>query len=266
MMPRVLRLAAAVLTAFFALAAGAFAGELLANVGLAGTETGVHEIRYVESDELLYNFRWTAEPATVDGTPHIKYTAAGDNAKDGEARIEWAEESLMQLTPRGIRTVYWTKKSTGDEQMDWKLRYDWAAKKAHYTWNDRKEDKHEQKTISFGDDAIPGDALYFILRGFPFEKGEGTTFKGDIVMTDGSTLGGAIIHRGEETIDTPLGKREAYKLELKPTSFALKLVAPSMYIWYDKQPPHVWLRFDGREEGPLAPRTKNVVVKHSVGQ
>ncbi len=185
----------------------------------------------------------------------------GDNGKSGAERIDWTEEMVFEIVPNGVRSRYWKKKSTGAEQMTWHLRYDWKAKKSHYSWSDALTGKKENKTHGLEGKILPGDSLFWLLKGFPFEKGEGYRIEGLMIMTDGGSLGGALIHRGEETLKTAFGPIETYKVELKPTG-AIGLIAPKMIAWYTKKAPHIWLRFDGRDDGLTKPRTKNVLLKY----
>ena len=132
----------------------------------------------------------------------------------------------MELTPKGPHTQYWKKTSTGAERMTWLLNYDWNAKKAQFSYSDAATGKKEDKTLAFGENAMPGDALSWVVRGFPFEKDAGFQIVGQIVMTDGSILEGLIIHRGQEKLQTEFGALETYKLELKPASRFIGAVAP----------------------------------------
>jgi len=229
---------------------------------IAEHESGIQKIQLAESEKTLYNFQWHAEKFTKDNKTFIKFEGRGDNATEGKGRIDWTEESLIEVTPSGVRSIYWKKKSTGAEQMTWLLQYDWENLKAHYSWSDALSGKKEDKILNFEKGAIAGDSLNLALRGFPFEKGKGYKFKTQIILSDGTVLDGYIIHRGSEKLKTAFGELDTYKLELKPTG-AIGVVAPKMYIWFTKSVPHVWLRFDGKEEGPFEPRTKNVLLQYS---
>jgi hypothetical protein len=152
------------------------------------------------------------------------------------------------------------KSSTGAEQMDWEVRYNHAGGKAIFTFSDRMTGKKESKTIALTKDTIPGEALYLLLRGFPFEKGEGTTIKGQVLQgNDGSLTGGNLIHRGEERLTTPLGTFDTYKLELKPTGL-YGMLPTKLYMWFTKDAPHRCVRFDGIED--ITTRTKTVLYQH----
>ena len=228
---------------------------------IAATESATQKISWEKSGETLYVMNWTTSKYTQSGKTFVKYEMKGKNLKKGDEYVEWDESSLMVFRPEGLRTLWWKKDSRGAEKMHWSLKYDWDARKAHYAYVDDVSGKREDKSYSFAADAVPGDAMNLMLRGFPFEKGPGTEFEADLLMSDGSILRGRVIHRGEQKLKTAFGEIDAYKLEIKPAG-ALGYVAPDMFSYFTKSKPHIWLRFDGRDEGLLKPRTINVMTNY----
>ena len=229
---------------------------------IADVETGHQKVMYSESGKHLYDLRWTQTKTVEDGRTLVKFSSRGNNTLKGEERVEWTEESLAELTSKGFRTLSWKKDSSGAEKESWKITYNWQKHEAEYVYQDHLKDKKERKVLKFSANTFPSDAMFVLLRGFPFEKGEGYKIEGDFLLTDGSTLSGAIIHRGEEKLKTAFGVLDAYKLEMKPSGLT-GVFAPTMYLWYSRKPPHVFLRFDGRDEGVFKPRTTNVMVSFS---
>jgi hypothetical protein len=201
---------------------------------------------------------WTLE-RQADG--RYLYKLKGDNRVEGAGRITWVEEAELIPVNGKLRTKSWKKRSDGAEQMDWSMVYDWAAGKAKYAFADRAAGKSESKDIALPPGAMPGDEMFFLLRGFPFEKGVGASVEGTFVMTDGMVINGAVVLRGEETLQTAWGPVACYKLELKPKG-VVGLVAPDMFLWFSKKAPHVWMRYDGRDNGLTSPRTKNTLLKY----
>ena len=65
--------------------------------------------------------------------------------------------------------------------------------------------------------------------------------------------------RGRETVRTPAGSFECYKIEVVPhlgaLNFAKMFVAKS-YFWFTVAAPHKWVRYDGYENGPGTPRIR----------
>jgi hypothetical protein len=101
--------------------------------------------------------------------------------------------------------------------------------------------------------------MFFALRGFPFEKGAGVEYTGQIIDSSGMVYTGSIIHRGEEKVKTAFGEIDTYKLELKPKGL-VGMVSPKMYIWYTKASPHVQVLFEGRDAGLTSSRTKKKLI------
>jgi hypothetical protein len=230
-----------------------------ADTDIAPRESGVQRVRFTSGQKTLYNYRWEL---ARDGR-FVAFTGRGDNDKSGAARVEWVETARMELTADGLRTLAWTKDSSGAEQESWRIEYDWAARRATWTYRDRtSDDEAETKTLTFGPRAFAADNMYFFLRGFPFEQGEGAQIEGEFVLTDGKVMKGSVVHRGEERLETAFGPMDTYKLEFKPGGLVGAL-APRMYIWYTKSAPHLFLRFDGRDEGVTSARTTNELIRYA---
>ncbi len=231
----------------------------LGRCDIGAYESGVQQIRYADSDETLYNYQWKLIRKDTEDGSMISIHGRGDNQRKGEDRIEWTEESELELTQKGLRTLFWRKRSSGAEQETWLLRYDWKNRCAAYTHEDRFSGKREEKALAFGPNAYALDSINFQLRGFPFEKGKGTRLEGEFILTDGSVMKGAVVHAGEERIQTGFGFLEAYKLEIDPSGF-IGVFAPRMYLWFTKSRPHLFLRYDGKDDGLLKPRTVNELI------
>jgi hypothetical protein len=219
-------------------------------------ESGVQKIAFIDDGKPLSNMTWTITRTTRDGKPIIRKELSGEWFKSGSGPITWKEESVFEIVQGRVRTLSWHKQSAGAEKETFQLDYDWNARTLHLYYFDALSGKKKDKKIVLDGEIIAGDAMELMMRGFPFDKGEGFTYTARVVMADGSFLGGSIVHRGEETITTPLGKLPCYKLELKPTG-ALGFVAPKMYYWLTKKAPHILVRYEGRDNGPFDPRTLN---------
>ena len=220
-------------------------------------ESAKQRIMFIDSEEEFCTYNWEYSKKVEGGKTLITISGKGVWIKT----IQWTEKSLVEIGPQGVRTLSWEKRSTGDEQMNWKMKYDWDAKVVHYSHENRATGKKKSKDIKLEDNVLAGDSMYIALRGFPFEKGEGTQYEGQIINSNGMVLTGSIIHRGEQKIKTVFGEVEAYKLELKPHGF-IGAVSPKMFMWFTKAKPHLWLRQDGRDYALHKPRTKNVLVEY----
>ncbi|MCB9489709.1 MAG: hypothetical protein H6684_13330 [Deltaproteobacteria bacterium] len=221
---------------------------------VAPLESGTQVTSYIDSGEKLYEMKWKL--TNNDGA--LTWSMEGRNFETGDKLVTWTESMAAKLTDKGVEPQSWSKESSGAEQMKWTLRYNWAAKTADYTFEDRATGKKEARTIKLPDDALAADAMPFSLRAFPFEKGEGYSEKVRVVNTDSQVMGAELINRGVETRKTPMGEFEAYKLELNITGL-IGVVAPKMYFWYTKAEPHTWLGFEGKDGGLTEGRTINAL-------
>ncbi len=231
----------------------------LAKPQVADNESGLDKVQLIKNDEVLYNMKWSWTRRRAEGQTFLICKIVGDNGKRGAERIDWTEESKIEELPDRYRTLSWKKTSTGAEQMDWEMHYDWDAGKATYAFTDRATGKKENKTLRVDPDTIAGDATYIALRGFPFEKGPGASIVGKLCNTDGTLLTGQIILRGEEKLSTPLGTIDTYKLELKPQGL-VGMLPTKLFMWFTKDAPHRVVRFDGFEG---LSRTKTVVHEYN---
>lgn len=220
-------------------------------------ESAKQRMMFIDSGKEFCTYSWEYSKK-VEGQKTL-ITILGKGVWD--KTIQWTEKSLVEISSNGVRTLSWEKNSTGDEQMNWKMKYDWDSKVVHYSYEDRATGKKKNKDIKLEENVLAGDSMYIALRGFPFEKGEGTKYEGQIINSNGMVLSGSIIHHGEEKLKTVFGEVEAYKLELKPHGF-IGVVSPQMFMWFTKAKPHLWLRQDGRDYAIHKPRTKNVLAEY----
>ena len=226
------------------------------------SENGAQKIKFIESGKPLSDMKWTITRTTQNGKPVIKKELTGEWFKDGAGPITWKEESVFELADGTIRTLSWHKQSSGAEKETFQYDFDWTTRKLHAYYFDGVSGKKKDKTVSLEGDVIWGDAAELMIRGFPFEKGAGSKYTAKIMLEPNIIVSGQIVHRGEETIDTPFGKLPCYKLEMKATG-AAAIVVPKTYYWVTKKAPHVQVLKESKENGPLDPRTINALVEYA---
>jgi hypothetical protein len=130
--------------AFFFVFTGSARAQL-AKPQVADNESGVDQVLLQKNDAVLYVTRWSYTRVNEGGKSFLIWKAKGDNDKQGAERIDWTEDGKVEETADGLRTASWKKRSTGAEQMDWELRYDWAAGRCVYSFADRATGKKELK-------------------------------------------------------------------------------------------------------------------------
>ena len=226
---------------------------------VADVETGVQKSTFVDDGKLVMEVKFTNTKVIEGGKTLVKRKVNATWFLSKQP-IPWEEESVIEIGPKGVRTLSWKKDSYGDENESWAVTYDWDKMKVHSKWTHRPSKKTKEKTLDLTDDVVTGDAFELILRGFPFREGRGDQDGREDPVQRG-LVSARLRHppgRGDDR--HPVGEKQAYKLELKPTGLKGAL-APAMYYYFAKEAPHVYLYLDGREAGPFQPRTKNLLVE-----
>lgn len=223
-------------------------------------ESATEKVVFIDSGKTLFDYQWNLTKTDQGGKTIVKVEAKG-TWYGTEEPVPWQEESVMEITQNGVRTLSWKKDSEGAEQESWTMTYNWSARTVESFWKDRKSGKTKTKTIKMKEDALAGDSMFFALRGFPFEKGAGTEYTGQIIDSSGMVYTGSIIHHGEERLKTAFGEIDTFKLELKPKGL-VGVVSPKMYIWYTKAAPHIQVQFEGRDAGLTQPRTTKKLISY----
>jgi hypothetical protein len=241
-------------------------------------ESGAEEIKYQGSKEILFNISWTIERYEESGRQLVSYKATGDNNKQGETRIDWTEDSLVEISTQGLLTQHWKKVSNGAEQMTWSLVFDWIKREAQYSWEDRVSGKKKERTLSLANNAIASNMIDLFVRGFPFEKGPGTKVQIQLINIDGDLTNGDLYFRGEleyflsggsddrRTGETTKGESRTFQLyviEFVPTGIAglLKVDCPPPSMLVSKSEPHLVLRSRAGCVTGLGPRRQSKSLK-----
>ena len=90
------------------------------------------------------------------------------------------------------------------------------------------------------------EGIVLALRSLPFGTDE--TVKAQFLTNEPELYNVEFKQKGCETIKTPGGEVECYKVELVPKLGALnvfKVFFPKTYFWFTVAPPHKWVRYEG---------------------
>jgi hypothetical protein len=120
---------------------------------------------------------------------------------------------------------------------------------------------HKTGSFTPPESFVFGDALPLVLRGYPFEKAVGKgVFSARVLgsqtsshITSDSAGMAFISFHGKETLDLPIGKVEAYRLELAFPSIVDSVEPPSRF-WFATDPK--FLRVMVQFQGPYGPTCK----------
>ena len=86
------------------------------------------------------------------------------------------------------------------------------------------------------EDAYDDNEFLFLLRAIPFEVGHTATFT-NVIATSAEKHVVTIVVIGEEELQVPAGRFDAYKVEIS-------MAGDKRYVWYGKDKPHYLLKLD----------------------
>lgn len=174
----------------------------------------------------------------VEGRPayHIRMKTQTNGWADAFYQVRDRIDSYM--TPDLRKTLFYSKIQKGTDKRNTRIIFDWQERLALRTdygdpW---------METIPLEDQVFDPLGITYAFRMLDFEEGERLV----LYSTDGKRLVPVDIEvKGVETVRTPLGKFECYKVE--PDTKALSGVfkkAPNakIYIWVSRDPPYVPVR------------------------
>jgi hypothetical protein len=113
--------------------------------------------------------------------------------------------------------------------------------------------KPKEKRIDCSSDGYNGVVLPFILRGFPFEAQEKVKLRLTPPYRPGVPFWAWRMWKsyakylGTETVTVPAGTFDCYKLEVSASGGLIKRVTSKYYFWYDKEPPHQFVRYQDED-------------------
>ena len=224
-----------------------------------------YKIVYAKSKEVLYNITQQLIP-TENG---FNIEENGDNNKNGKDLITWKVKEVWVTSPE-LRAISYHKESSGAENQITDLKIEWPSGNGRYRFIDKDSGKQETNAFSAPKGTMLSGATFFLLPGFPFEKGPGYSVSFPVVMSESGQVYQLILTlEGEETVTVPAGNFHCYKLKFSPKMGGVAAIGnpliPNMYIWFQKEAPHPWILFEGKEEGVTKPRTLNLLIKMEPG-
>ncbi len=212
---------------------------------------------------------------SVDGRPayHIRMETRTNGWADAIYEVRDQIDSYMSADLR--KTLFYSKIQKGSDLRDTRIIFNWKDRLAQRT----DYGKPWMETISLEEEVFDPLGITYAFRMLDFGEGE----KLVLYSTDGKQLVPVDIEvKGVETVRTPLGKFECYKVE--PDTKALsgvfkKTPNAEIHIWVSKAPPYVPVRmkselhigaFESKLSGIRGPAAKQFLSqevrgKYSVG-
>jgi hypothetical protein len=110
------------------------------------------------------------------------------------------------------------------------------------------------RTLQIPADTLTVEGIAGALRSLPF--GSDMKFPAHFLSNEPKLYSVTFEMSDRETIRTPSGNVDCYKIELVPHIGALgafRFLVPKAYFWMAVAPPHKWVKYQGPENGPGTP-------------
>jgi len=206
--------------------------------------------------KLRWTANWTMEPWMSSGKKAVRFTETGSGRYSPFTQdVQWTLESIWLADSRYFPLQF--QKTIRDKQgrilAVEKKTFDADSGKVKF---ERQNEKGSLESSSF---AAPANSLTIegiagILESFPFEKSE--TMTAHFLSNEPKVYDVTLEPRGKERIQTTAGSMDCYKLEMVAHMGLLnvaKIFYPKTYFWFSVAKPHVWVRYQGLENGPGTP-------------
>ena len=210
---------------------------------------------------VAWTAEWSMEEVSVNGRRAVRFNEKGSgrtSAFPGEVRWSTASTWSATGTFMPLDTDRTVTASDGSVLLVERKRFDHATGKM--TLERQPAGKQsESKSVSIPDDTLAIEGLAGVLRFANIAKSR--ELEAHIVTNEPDVYSVSFEWRGEETIKTPAGEFECYKVEMVPHLGLLNVVRPFLqktYFWFTVAAPHNWVRYEGPENGPGSP---NVVME-----
>jgi len=202
--------------------------------------------------------KWTMKKYEEEGETKVRIVMDARGLTSPFSKdMEWESVSVWKeadgkFLPVEAETVY--KDTGGNVKMTENVTVDESGGDVIFTRKNLDGGESTTETFEAPHDLLIVDGMIVALRALPFESGD--TLKTDFLSTEPEMYDVEFKQKGTETIKTPEGEIECYKVELVPKLGVLnvfKVFFPKTYFWFTKAPPHRWVRYEGLEKGRDTP-------------
>lgn len=214
---------------------------------------------------------WTMEKFEEDGETKVRIimnakglTSPFSKDMEWEAVSVW-REAEGNFTPLHSETNF--KDTKGNVVMTEKTIVDQASGNVTFTRKAHEGGDSVTETFEASPDLLIVDGLVVALRALPFGSNE--TVEAEFLSNEPELYDVEFRQKGVETIETPEGEIECYKVELVPKLGVLNVFQvffPKTYFWFTKAPPHSWVRYEGLEKGRDTPHVVMEVTSFETGK
>ncbi len=212
---------------------------------------------------------WSIEEFVERGENRVRIVLNAQGIRDPFTRdMRWKAVSVWRagagFTP--LESTTEVKDFQGRLVMTERITVDDPSGQATFERQSYEEGDNVNKEYEIDKDLLIVEGLALALRSLPF--GTDDTVKAQFLTNEPDLYNVEFRQKGRETIKTPGGEVECYKVELVPKLGALnvfKVFFPKTYFWFTVAPPHKWVRYEGLENDRDSPEVvmEAVPVKES---
>jgi hypothetical protein len=205
----------------------------------------------------LWTAEWHVRKTTIDGRPAINFTEEGRGQR-GEFKgdVKWKIDGYWwlgdALSPGRLERVV----TGADGKVLEKTRkiFDQKSGKARFE-REGPDGVVKTKELDAPEDTIATEGIATALRSLPF----GTPLEAHLMTGEPHVYKITLKPEGREKITTPAGTFDCFKVRLIPELGVLSFVnafVPDSTFWFQADPPHLWVRYEGLESGLTSPRVE----------
>lgn len=230
---------------------------------MSAKESGTMIVDYKEGGT-KWTADWTAEQFTQNGENFLKLTFEGKGLLyPFSENATWVSESIFKADGSfyPISTNSTVKNMSGEIINTDKKTIDLELGTATFERNNIDGEGSLTETFDFTPETLIVEGVFMALRTFPFQSGD--KVKAGFLSNEPELYNVEFKLKGIETVNTPEGDVECYKVELVPKLGVLgvfKVFFPKTYFWFTVAPPHSWVKYVGYENGRNSPEVVMSVV------
>ncbi|MEE8584048.1 MAG: DUF3108 domain-containing protein [Acidobacteriota bacterium] len=201
--------------------------------------------------------RWSMEPLMKDGLDMVRLTEEGQGVYSPFKKpVRWSFESWWLAGPplQPSRVEKRIRDLEGNLLLTRTIEFDWEAGRARVE-SRRGQSRPEVKTVAVPPGTWIPEGMAVALRQMDFQ--EGKTLHVHLLTDEPKLYKVRFKGAGRETVNTPDGPLECYKLRMEVELGFLtlfKFLLPDTYLWFGVDPPHMWVRYQGLESGRGSPK------------
>jgi hypothetical protein len=194
---------------------------------------------------------WQLSHINRNGVPMVEITENGQGRhSDFDQPVRWRSTSVW-LTDSAFRPAqselrYYTL--DGNPLLFKRFDFDWDRGTATYEQTDKQKNQTTTKQVQVPPDTLTMAGVPFALRALPF--GSDKPLQVHVLMTGGDIYALMFQLGGKETVSTPRGDIQAYRVEASIDVGPITgLFAPEIALWVRTEFPNIWVRYTGPDRG-----------------